>query len=114
MKMRFLWMALAFASWTTLAAELPRAIFDPMSYGARGDGIANDGAAIQKAIDTCTQAGGGMVYLPPGNFLTGTIVLKSNVTFHLSAGATLWGSRHIEDYKPHHLIYAGGRRQYRD
>ena len=47
-----------------------------------------------------------MVYLPPGNFLTGTIVLKSNVTFHLSAGATLWGSRHIEDYKPHHLIYA--------
>jgi hypothetical protein len=104
--MKLICIALTLASWTAIAADLPRSVFDPMSYGAKGDGIANDGAAIQKAIDACTQAGGGMVYLPPGNFLTGTIVLKSNVTFHLSAGATLWGSRHIEDYKPHHLIYA--------
>jgi polygalacturonase len=104
--MKLIVLVISLVSWTALAVELPRSVFDPMSYGAKGDGIANDGAAIQKAIDACTQAGGGMVYLPPGNFLTGTIVLKSNVTLHLSAGATLWGSRHIEDYKPFHLIYA--------
>jgi Glycosyl hydrolases family 28 len=104
--MKLIGIALILASWTSLAAELPRAVFDPISYGAKGDGIVNDGAAIQKTIDACAQAGGGMVYLSPGNFLTGTIVLKSNVTLHLSAGATLWGSRHIEDYKPYHLIYA--------
>ena len=34
------------------------------------------------------------------------IVLKSNVTLHLSAGATLWGSRHMEDYEQPGLIYA--------
>ncbi|HXI83555.1 MAG TPA: glycosyl hydrolase family 28 protein [Verrucomicrobiae bacterium] len=104
--MKLVGIAIILASWTALAAELPRSVFDPKSYGARGDGVTNDGGAIQKAIDVCAQAGGGMVYLPPGNFLTGTIVLKSNVTLHLSPGATLWGSRRIEDYKPFHLIYA--------
>ncbi len=76
------------------------------SYGAKGDGQINDTTAIQKAVDACTQAGGGMVYLPPGNFLAGTIFLKNNVTLHLAPGATLWGSRNIADYSTNHLIFA--------
>jgi hypothetical protein len=44
--MKLIVIAIVLASWTVLAAELPRSVFDPMSYGAKGDGIANDGAAI--------------------------------------------------------------------
>ena len=89
-----------------IAADLPHSTFDVTSYGAKGDGQINDTTAIQKAVDACTQAGGGMVYLPPGNFLAGTIFLKNNVTLHLAPGATLWGSRNIADYSTNHLIFA--------
>ena len=98
--------AMAMVCGTVRAAELPRSVFDPTAYGAEGDGQANDGAAIQRAIDACAQAGGGTVWLSSGNYRTGTIVLKNNVTFHLSAGATLSGSRQIADYSTNHLIYA--------
>jgi len=101
-------LTLAIASWTARAADRPRTVFDPISFGAKGDGRANDGAAIQKAIDACAKAGGGTVNLPSGNFLTGTIVLRSDVTLHLSHDATLWGSRQITDYFTNHLIFAVG------
>jgi polygalacturonase len=42
-----------------------------------------------------------VVYVPPGRFLSGTLVLKSNVTLELEAGATLLGSTNPRDYPPH-------------
>ncbi|MFN0171260.1 MAG: glycoside hydrolase family 28 protein [Bryobacteraceae bacterium] len=80
--------------------------FNVRDFGATGDGRSNDAAAIQKAIDACAKAGGGVVLLPAGDFLSGTIVLRSNITLRISPGATLWGSKRMEDYSPHHLIYA--------
>ena len=65
-----------------------------------------DSPAIQRAIDACTSSGGGVVYLQPGSYLCGTVVLKSNVTLYLEAGAVLLGSPNIDDYKPGHLIFA--------
>jgi len=76
----------------------PPAGFDPRSHGARGDGRANDRRAIQETIDECHKRGGGTVTLAPGTYLTGTIVLKSNVTLYLAAGATLLGSTQMSDY----------------
>ena len=61
-----------------------------MDFGAKADGVTNDAAAIQKAIDAAHAAGGGVALLPPGNYLTGTIHLKSNVTLRIASGATLW------------------------
>ncbi|HWC99078.1 MAG TPA: glycoside hydrolase family 28 protein [Candidatus Sulfopaludibacter sp.] len=84
------------------AAPLGRAAthsFDVRDSGAKGDGKTKDTAAIQKAVDACAQAGGGIVYVSPGTYLSGTIVLKSNVTFHLEAGATLLGSTDLADYR---------------
>jgi hypothetical protein len=80
--------------------------FNVRTYGAKGDRTTKDTAAIQKAIDECNRAGGGQVYFPAGNYLSGTLFLKSNVTLFLSPGATLWGSTRQEDYNPKHLIYA--------
>jgi Glycosyl hydrolases family 28 len=93
-------------SWAAGAADLPRSFLDVTAYGAKGDGRTNDAAAIQKAIDACARAGGGTVYFAAGNYLSGTIMLKSHVTLRLSPAATLWGSRQIADYNPLHLIYA--------
>jgi polygalacturonase len=54
---------------------------------------------INAAIAECSANGGGVVYLAPGTYLSGTILLRSNVTLHLEAGATLLGSRYLRDYE---------------
>ncbi len=64
--------------------------YDPMDFGAHGDGISDDAAALQKAIDKCSLEGGGRVLLRRGHtFLCGPVELKSNVELHLEATATL-------------------------
>jgi len=67
-------------------------------FGAAGDGVTLDTRAIQSAIDACTNLGGGTVYLPPGDYLTGTITLKDNVTLHVGPNARLLGSTSLADY----------------
>jgi polygalacturonase len=61
--------------------------FNIKDYGAIGDGQTLCTAAIAKAIDVCSASGGGMVLIPNGLWLTGPIVLKSNVNLHTEAGA---------------------------
>jgi hypothetical protein len=78
----------------------PDHFFSARTFGATGDGKTLDTAAIQRAINACTQSGGGIVYVAPGTYLTGTLVLKSNVNFHLESGATILGSKDLADYKP--------------
>ena len=68
-------------------------------YGAVGDGITLNTTAIQKAIDACTNSGGGKVIFPEGRFLSGTIALKNNVTLQFQKGSVLLGSTDINDYQ---------------
>ncbi len=68
-------------------------------FGAVADTTILSTKAIQVAIDACSKEGG-TVIIPAGNFLSGTLMLKSNVTLQLLKGATLYGSRHLEDYVP--------------
>lgn len=70
-----------------------------VKYGATGDGNTLNTVAIQKAIDECHQTGGGKVLFPEGRFLSGTIVLKDNVTLHLEKNAVLLGSTDLADYR---------------
>lgn len=79
-------------------ASAPGPFWDVRDFGARGDGRTLDTEAIQKAIDACAESGGGVVRLPPGRYLSGTIRLRSQVTLELTAGARLMGTTNLEAY----------------
>lgn len=59
------------------------------SYGAKGDGLTLNTKAINRAITECSQKGGGVVVIPGGLWMSGPIILKSNVNLHLKKAATL-------------------------
>jgi polygalacturonase len=80
------------------ASAAASTICDPRGYGAKGDGVTKDTAAIQKAIDVCEQQGGGTVELSAGTYLSAPVVLKSNITLELAKGAMLLGSPDFADY----------------
>lgn len=73
-------------------------ILDPKKYGAKGDGISADTRAVQQAIDDCSQSGGGTVSISSGQYVIGTIVLKSNVNLFLQPGSTLLANMNMNDY----------------
>ena len=62
-----------------LAALVSRAsVWDITAYGAAPDGATLATAPIQRAIDDCHAAGGGVVLVHQGTYLTGTLNLRSN------------------------------------
>jgi hypothetical protein len=67
-------------------------------HGAIGDGRTLNTIAIQKAVDACAAAGGGRVVVPSGVFVSGPIFLKSNIEFHVGAGAVLRGDPDMKAY----------------
>ncbi|HEY1489548.1 MAG TPA: glycoside hydrolase family 28 protein, partial [Verrucomicrobiae bacterium] len=77
----------------TLRAE----VFNVRDFGAKGDGIAYDTEAIQKALDACAKSGG-TVEFPAGSFLSRPLTLHSKTTVKLDAGATLKASTNQVDY----------------
>src|SRR5215468_12076424 len=79
--------------------DLGARVYNIRDFGAKGDGIALDTAAVQAAIDACAGDKGGTVLVPTGNFMVGTLELKSNVTLHLAAQGRLLGSGAAESYK---------------
>ncbi len=73
--------------------------YNVRDFGAKGDGVVIDTMAVQAAIDACNRDRGGTVLVPAGNFVIGTIELKSYVTLHLAAQGKLLGSANPEHYK---------------
>jgi polygalacturonase len=92
-----------------LAISVHAAVFDITAFGAKGDGRTVNTGAIQQAIDAAATAGG-CVLIPSGEFVTGALLLKSNVELYLESGAVLKGSPNLADYLlngvPRGIIYA--------
>jgi len=79
-------------------------VFDVYQFGAKGDGVTNDQAAIQKAIDACTGTGGTVLF-SKGTFLTGQLLLGSDMNLQIEANATILGIQNdSETAYPHHKI----------
>lgn len=67
-------------------------VFNVKGYGATGHKQDSARHALQAAIDACGRAGGGTVYVPPGEYTSGQLHLRSGVRLYLEAGATLFAS----------------------
>lgn len=76
----------------------PRADFPITKFGAK-PGLKNDSTdAIARAVSACSNAGGGRVTVPAGEFLTGAIHLRSNVNLYVAKDATLKFSTDTRKY----------------
>ena len=83
-------------------------VFNVLHYGARGDGLTNDTAAIRSALASAGASGGGVVLLPaPHSFLSGPLHMKNHTVFRVEEGAVLLGSTLYTDYR--HEWVPGGR-----
>src|SRR5215216_1654460 len=72
--------------------------FNIVKYGAKPDGITINTESINGAIDACSKKGGGVVIVPTGLWLTGPVVLKSNVNLYLQRNATLQFTKDFRQY----------------
>ena len=100
----FLWLMMVALFYHCTQEKESSLEFSVLSFGAKGDGITNDKDAIQRAFDAC-RGSGGTVHFPPGNYLTGQLVLGSRMRIQIDSGATILGVQSDEetDY-PHTLI----------
>jgi polygalacturonase len=90
--------SLAIFRQTAIAKTTIKSRFNIEDYGATGDGITINTAAIQRAIDACFQNGGGEVVIPAGIFLSGSIFLRKNVHLKIERNGVLRGSSDLGDY----------------
>ena len=89
-----------------LSAATAHARIDPRAFGARGDGVTKDTAALQQALDRAARHGGEVV-LSGGTFLTGALRVGSNTTLRIEEGTTLQGSPDLADYPVQQVRWEG-------
>jgi len=80
-------------SWSNLPSihkpSFKKDTFNIKKFGAVADGVTLNTKAINAAIDACSSKGGGVVNVPAGLWLTGPVVMKSNVNLHIDRAAIL-------------------------
>jgi len=80
------------------APSKPALTLNVRDFGAAGDGVTKDTAAIQQALDRCHVLGGGEAVVPAGEYLTGALALRSHTTLRLEKEATIRGTADFADY----------------
>ena len=80
------------------APHFKKDTFNILRYGAIADGMTLNSAAINKTIEECAKQGGGTVLIPRGSFVTGPVIMKSNINLHLAKGALVIFSPDFNQY----------------
>ncbi len=80
-------------------------VFNVRAFGASGTKSESAQPNFQRAIDSCAKSGGGMVYVPPGEYSSGTLHLRSHVRLYLEAGATIFSIKDKSAFDKDALIY---------
>ena len=80
--------------------------YNVLDYNVKSDGKQLTTHDIQKVIELCSEDGGGIVYFPAGEYLTGSLILRSGVYLELGPNAKILGSKDIKDYTTEFLISA--------
>ena len=83
------------------------AVYNIIDFGARNDGRTLTTLQIQNAIDRCAVSGGGVVYVPQGEYLVGTLNLRTGVEFHIESGAVIKATTDLSQYQKHNEQPAG-------
>jgi polygalacturonase len=118
---------LALAGWLLLgfAGKIPEPrswpVFDITAYGAVDDAKVSSADAFRKAVADCQKAGGGVVRVPAGHYLTGPIDMVNNMTLRVDSGAVVLFETDRAKYPditsrwegltengPHPLLFANG------
>jgi polygalacturonase len=87
-------------SLTFTPPTIPCVLYDITAFGAKADGTTMSTSAFAQAVAAAKTAGGGVVYVPAGTFLSGAIHLASATELHLEKGATIKFSASAADYLP--------------
>ncbi|HEX5244046.1 MAG TPA: glycosyl hydrolase family 28 protein [Tepidisphaeraceae bacterium] len=69
--------------------QITQGVFSISDYGAASSETADNAQAIQKTIEAAAAAGGGIVEVPAGEYLSGPLRLASGIELRINAGATL-------------------------
>lgn len=91
---------LCFALSALVAQAEERRVYSVEDYGVVSDGVTLNTTRLQGLIDRVSQEGGGVLLFEAGDYLTGNLVLKSDIELHLEKGATILGSTNPYDYTP--------------
>lgn len=90
-----------------VSLNVKSAVYNVLDFGAKDNGKEITTVQIQNAIDSCFRHGGGMVCVPKGEYLTGTLNLRTNVEFHLESGAVIKATLDLSKYQKHNEYPAG-------
>lgn len=93
-KCNFLLLILVLISTSILSASIKPEIeiFNIKDFGAKGDGLTIDTKAINAAIEACSKSKNAKVIVPSGQYVSGSIHLKSNIVIEIQDGAELLGA----------------------
>jgi polygalacturonase len=87
-------------SLTFTPPSIPCVLFPITNYGAKTDAATLNTMAFRQAVAAAKAAGGGVVDVPAGTWLTGAIQLESHIELHVESGATVLFSANASDYLP--------------
>src|SRR6187551_3165224 len=83
---------IAISSLKIVSAQEQEGFYNVKELGAKGNGTTSDTKMVNKDIEDAAAAGGGTIYFPAGNYLLGSVHLRSNICLFIDQGATLVAS----------------------